>query len=96
MCIGGKSGDARIRIIHIAADPPPQEKTDGQEIGYVEAFKNERDGAIERGVIADIDESKERRKDCHDENSDYRNGSTLLDLDLISGFVLDYKGTYHA
>jgi hypothetical protein len=53
--------------IEIAAGATPEEQSDGEEVGDVEAFENKRDGAVEGGIVADVDESQESRKGGYDD-----------------------------
>ena len=66
--VGGwvEDGELGVGAVEVAAHAAPEEEPDGEEVGYVEAFEDERDGAVEGGAVADVDEGEERGADGDD------------------------------
>lgn len=88
---GVEDGQLGVGAVEVAAHAAPEEEPDGEEVGYVEAFEDERDGAVEGGAVADVDEGEEGRAEGDDQDRDYGDGRAFVDLRSVREAGLLWK-----
>ena len=89
--VGGlvEDGELGVWAVEVAAHAAPEEEADCEEVGYVEAFEDEGDGAVKRGAVADVDEGEKGSADGDDQDRDHRDGRAFVDLQSVreEGFL---------
>jgi hypothetical protein len=86
-----EDGELGIWAVEVAAHTAPEEEPNGEQIRYVEAFEDQRDGAVERGAVADVDEGEKGSADRDNQDRDYGNGRAFVNLRSVKEESLLWK-----